>query len=165
MVELADIQAAYYMVAATGVLVAAIFYVLNMKATLQTRQAQLFMQIHDKISTPEFLENLFESLNLNLTVEEYNEKFGLTKNPKDNAKFSSVGSTLEGIGVLVKRGLIDTSMVDDLMSWMVISFYEKYQPFIMKDRKVNPASGEWLEYLYDRVKEIRNKQHPTSKVL
>ena len=43
MVELAEIQAAYYMVAATGVLVAAIYYVFNMRATLQTRQAQLFM--------------------------------------------------------------------------------------------------------------------------
>jgi hypothetical protein len=34
MVELAEIQAVYYMMAATGVLIAAIYYVLNMKATL-----------------------------------------------------------------------------------------------------------------------------------
>lgn len=39
MVELAEIQVAYYMVAATGVLIAAAYYVLNMRATLQTRQA------------------------------------------------------------------------------------------------------------------------------
>jgi len=46
MVDLAEIQAAYYMVAATGVLVAAIYYVVtlrttqrNMKANLETRQA------------------------------------------------------------------------------------------------------------------------------
>jgi hypothetical protein len=33
MVDLSEIQAAYYMVAVTGVLVAAIYYVLNMRAT------------------------------------------------------------------------------------------------------------------------------------
>jgi hypothetical protein len=44
MVELAEIQTAYYMVAATGVLIAAIYYIFNMRATLQTRQAQLFTQ-------------------------------------------------------------------------------------------------------------------------
>ena len=44
MVDLAEIQAAYYMVAATGVLVAAVYYILNirttqrnMKQTLETR--------------------------------------------------------------------------------------------------------------------------------
>jgi len=52
MVDLAEIQAAYYMVAATGVLVAAIYYMMtlrttqrNMKMNLETRQAQLLMSI------------------------------------------------------------------------------------------------------------------------
>jgi hypothetical protein len=48
MVDLAEIQAAYYMVAATGVLVAAVYYVMtirttqrNLKENLETRQTQL----------------------------------------------------------------------------------------------------------------------------
>jgi len=44
MVDLVEIQAAYYMVAATGVLVAAGYYVLNMRTQTRTREAQLFMQ-------------------------------------------------------------------------------------------------------------------------
>jgi hypothetical protein len=61
MVDLAEIQAAYYMVAATGVLVAAIYYVLNMRATqrnlkanLDTRQAQILMNLYERWSEPEF---------------------------------------------------------------------------------------------------------------
>jgi hypothetical protein len=57
LVELAEIQAAYYIVAATGVLIAAIYYVLNMraiqrnsKAALETRQAQLLMNIYERWS-------------------------------------------------------------------------------------------------------------------
>ena len=48
MVGFEEIQAAYYMVAATGVLVAAIYYVFKMRTTLQTRQARLFMQLYDR---------------------------------------------------------------------------------------------------------------------
>jgi hypothetical protein len=68
LVSFEEIQAAYYMVAATGVLVAAIFYILNLRIsqrnqelmlkaqeqsaraqqqTLETRQAQLHMQLSD----------------------------------------------------------------------------------------------------------------------
>ena len=61
MVDLAEIQAAYYMVAATGVLVAAIYYIYNMrtsqrimKTTLETRQMQMFMNVFDKSCDPEF---------------------------------------------------------------------------------------------------------------
>jgi hypothetical protein len=68
MVDLSEIQAAYYMVAATGVLVAAIYYVMNMRAsrktqelaqktqeqTLETRQAQLFIQLYTTFTSYEF---------------------------------------------------------------------------------------------------------------
>ncbi|MDH5364755.1 MAG: hypothetical protein OEY99_02855 [Aigarchaeota archaeon] len=71
MVSFEEIQAAYYMVAATGVLVAAVFYVLNLRIsrrnqelslraleqsaqaqqqTLETRQAQMFLSIYNKIT-------------------------------------------------------------------------------------------------------------------
>ena len=56
MVTIEEIQAAYYMVAATGVLVAAVYYIYNIrvnqkavKTTLETRQTQLFMQVMDKM--------------------------------------------------------------------------------------------------------------------
>jgi len=60
MVDLAEIQAAYYMVAATGVLVAAVYYVMtlrttqrNMKANLETRQAQFMSQISEDLTSLE----------------------------------------------------------------------------------------------------------------
>jgi hypothetical protein len=38
MVTIEEIQAAYYMVAATGVLVAAAFYILNIRETMRNRR-------------------------------------------------------------------------------------------------------------------------------
>ena len=75
MVTMEEIQAAYYMVAATGVLVAAVYYVMNIQTnkknqelslraleqaaqtqrqTLDTRQAQLLMSLYQKWSESEF---------------------------------------------------------------------------------------------------------------
>ena len=54
MVSFEEIQAAYYMVAATGVLVAAVYYVFNMRAAIKTREAQLFMQIFEIFRNEDF---------------------------------------------------------------------------------------------------------------
>jgi hypothetical protein len=173
MVELVELQAIAYIaqiVGVVGTLTAAFIAVrsyLNAnkraeearKRELETRQAQLFMQIQDKITSQAYLENLFEFLSADWkTAEDYKKMYGL--NTKTEAKVSAVGYPLESIGVLVKKGLIDVSLVDDLMSWIIISFYERYLPVLDEDRKSNPASGEFVEYLYSEVKAIRDKQHP-----
>ena len=41
MVDLAEIQAAYYMVAATGVLVAAIYYIINLRHNMKAREMEI----------------------------------------------------------------------------------------------------------------------------
>jgi hypothetical protein len=43
---------------------------------------------------------------------------------------SSVDSFYKGICVLVKRKLIDVTLVDDIMSESVVKYWEKFQPLI-----------------------------------
>jgi hypothetical protein len=71
MVTIEEIQAAYYMVAATGVLVAAAYYVMNirtnqrnMKTTLDTRQAQLYMTIYQDLTSTETIDKFIKILNM-----------------------------------------------------------------------------------------------------
>ncbi len=72
---------------------------------------------------------------------------------------------LEGIGVLVKRGLIEASFVDDLMSSVVIGYWEKYRQYVYdyRVRRNVPQMGEYIEYLYNQVKPIFDEQHPKPK--
>jgi hypothetical protein len=44
MVSFEEIQAAYYMVAATGVLVAAIYYIMNLRNAVRDRRRQTILQ-------------------------------------------------------------------------------------------------------------------------
>ena len=176
MVDLAEIQAAYYMVAATGVLVAAIYYVYNMRTsqrnstlaiktqeqTLETRQTQLFMPIYSTFYS-EWWHRAYESF-MDASFKDYDDyeaKYGFQANPDAYLLHSRVETYLEGIGVLVKRGLIDPSFVDDLMSSAVVSFWEKFRPYFLEHRvRMNhPQAGEYVEYLYDQVKPIVESQH------
>jgi hypothetical protein len=71
----------------------------------------------------------------------------------------------EGIGVLVKRNLIDINMVDDVLSGDVMRYWEHLEPFMLEYRKhLNwPQAAEWVEYLYKQIKSIVEEQHPELK--
>ena len=169
MVDLAEIQAAYYMVAATGVLVAAVYYVLNIRATqrnskasLETRQAQLYAQIYGEFSSKEMSDADFELMHLELkTVSDWNRLL------EDKTKYSAWNMWscyYEGIGVMVRENVIDIKWVAELFSSPLIWFWERYKPLIMLFRsEMNyPRANCELEYLYNRVLEYA-KEHPDFK--
>ena len=73
-----------------------------------------------------------------------------------------MGSFFEGIGVLVYRKLISPEIIDDLISSYVIRYWELMKPAIQGYREEFniPQAYEWIEYLYNEIKKIAEKQHP-----
>src|SRR4030042_433534 len=168
MVDLTLLQSISYMAGALGVGIAAIFYVLNlrisrrnMKHTLETRQAQLFMQVYNKWQEKEF------NLSKQLVLQEYRGVGvggyeAVLKDKEKAANFRVVSTALEGLGVLVQGSLVDVGIVDDMMSGDVIGFWEKYGGAV-KEFRVRigyPQALEWTEYLYNEVKSLSLKLHP-----
>ena len=114
MVDLAEIQAAYYMVAATGVLVAAVYYVLNMRANSKARQAQMFMGIYERFNTPESIDSSIRLLNLN--VKDFDEFHRLlNESNADGRSLNWYSAYYEGLGVLVREKFIDIRLVSLLL--------------------------------------------------
>jgi hypothetical protein len=73
--------------------------------------------------------------------------------------------TLEGLGVLLKRRLIDASVPWDLFGNYLFHFWSKYEVIILERRKVIGSDYSlWTEYLVDEVKGYAAK-HPESMVL
>ena len=143
---------------------------LSLKAQQQsaeTRQAQLFMYMYEKVSSPEFSKHWYIIRLWEFTdYDDLMERDGDKKNPDLYLSFSTVGKYFEGIGILVKRGLIDVSLVDDMMSGYILNFWEQFgESFIkiMRVRQPFPAAYEWVEYLYNEVAAIAHKQHPELK--
>jgi hypothetical protein len=175
MVDLAEIQAAYYMVAATGVLVAAIYYVYNMRIsqknsmlalkaqeqTLETRQAQLLMNIFQTYSSKEFQTDMEEMLHTWKwkDYDDYMSKYGI-ENVVENGKHATVFRIYDGTGVFVRRGLVNPELVYDLMRESVILTWEKFLPIVESWRSRYNAPQIYLnfEYLYHEMKKVREER-------
>lgn len=102
------------------------------KTELETRQAQLFMQIYNRFNSKAFVSQL-NDLRFRWNVTEFDDfmqKYGPFTNPEGWDSMASTTYFLEGIGVLMKKGLIDPEIVDDLMSGVIVSVWEKIEPSV-----------------------------------
>ena len=165
MIELSTIRD---LVAIFGVIAGFSYYVLTVRANhrnqqqqLETRQAQLFMQIYTIYHSEEFIKSIEGIMKWEYTdYDEYMSKYGVDANPEAHMMYRKLFGYLEGLGVLVRRGFIDASLVDDLMSGAILIYWEKLEPYIVERRKrLNwPQVGEQIEYLYNQVKPIAERQ-------
>jgi len=136
---------------------AIIYYVSISKSQNNTRKAQLFMQIYNRFQDKEFLRQNIEIMNMEwVDFDDFWEKYGLIVNPEATSLIFSVGTYFEGIGVMVKEKLIDVKLVDDLMTGLVVRYWEKLEPIIKQQRTMFnwPEAYEWTEYLYNKIKSI-----------
>ena len=176
MFDLAEIQAAYYIVAATGVLVAAIYYIYNMRIsqrntelslkaqsqTLETRQTQIFMQIYQQINTEAVYKSWAELVNMGkIDYEEYLQKYDSTVNPDHFAKRAQIWYSYDIIGELLRMGTVELDLLNRLsLAPMVITMWERWEHIIRKtrEREGGPDLWEGFEYLYNEVKKYRDKE-------
>jgi len=179
LVTIEEIQAAYYMVAATGVLVAAIYYMMNLRITqknqelslktqeltlktqqqnLETRQAQLFTQVYSRYDR-EFWRDWL--LGMSKDYKNYDEWDKDRRNIDTSSARLAVGTYMMGIGTLVKRGLLSAEIVSDLISGPVIMWWQKYSPFYAEYRvRANyPTYAADLEYLYSELMRLKPSEY------
>jgi len=181
MVDLVEIQTVYYMVAATGVLVAAVFYILNLRIsqrnqeltlkaleqsakaqqqTLETRQAQIFISVNDKIQSKEFQSAYYKVVRTPwATWEEYNRLYRDDQEFRDAEQL--VQGIFEGLGVLVREGLLSIRMVALLLCGMTRLYWEKHLPVLDEGRRVTGSRRLYSEneYLYGELMSYL-REHP-----
>jgi hypothetical protein len=135
---------------------------------IETRQAQLFMPLYDHLREIDFAKIVNEILFRWdwLDYEEFQSKYGQDSNMDNYSKSFSIGQYFEGIGVMVKRELINPYLVDDLISGFIIRYWEKMEPVIkiQRERMKWPQYMEHVEYLYNIIKPIVEEQHPDLKI-
>jgi hypothetical protein len=135
---------------------------------IQTRQAELFMQMYHDWSTPEFRKAIAR-MNFQhswSTVDEFTEKYGWNNLDEWINTYVRQATVYEGIGVLVEQGLIDIELVDRLLHNTTIYFWERIGPVIAEYRKLAQAPGhhpllDSTEYLYNLIKQ---RGHQTTSV-
>ena len=159
-----DYQTISIIFAGLSIGIASLYYIINIRHQRETREASLFNSVYESMLSPEIFRISWELL-LDWYYTDYDdfmEKYGPDTNREDYERFHRYFTHLEGMGIYVKRGLIRAELIDDFISGDVVGFWEKYGPFILEFRKRRnaPAAYEHVEYLYNKVKPIRDRQHP-----
>lgn len=156
-----DISTISIVIASAGVLVAAAYYVLQIRhqnrmrqTEIETRQADLLMRMHLAFSSKEYSEAALKMLSTDYKdYDDFVKKYGhvFAEGPVQT-EFLMMGMFFEGIGVLAKRKLADIALVNDLFA--VEWFWEKVKPLAEGLRKQfnNPHVYEWFEYLSNEFK-------------
>ncbi len=120
-----DLQTIGVLVTGASVTIAAIYYIItlrtnqrNTKTTLETRQAQLFMNLYQHTYSPDFGDAVYVVLNKGVT--DYEDYESMMRDPQRVKPFVVWGMWIEGVGVLVKEGLVSLRMVTELVGGMIL---------------------------------------------
>ncbi len=173
------VEITYQMVLSTlqtvGLLVGIFYYVTTLRnaqktrelalksqeQALETRQAQLFMQIYQDMSSPEHYKRTNELYSMEWEDwDDYDRKYGSENNPENYALRFSTWSRINGVGLLVKDGLIDVGRVHDLMRTTILWQWEKFRDIIIRTREeFNLGSFmEGFEFLANEMmKEVESR--------
>ena len=170
-----DAQTISIIFAGVSIGVAAIYYTLTLRNTqraqqlqLETRQAQLFMNIYNQSFTnPDYLESIGRIFdNEWSSYEEFKSKYhyGENKDPEFCKAYDLVCGFFEGLGVLVKENLLDIRLVALLISTQTRRIWELNQLIIHEFREDLNAPRIWseFEYLYDELMKYI-EEHPELK--
>lgn len=132
---------------------------------LKTRQAQLFMQVYNRLTAKDMTAAYglvrYQYPKEWDTVE---EGFSRVVDDFDVEMYSNnqiLHNFYEGLGVLVKKGLIDIELVEDLFSKRIIWHWEHHAPAFLHARKIldDPTQYDGIEYLYNLMKQ---REHATA---
>jgi hypothetical protein len=167
LVDLAEIQVAYYMVAATGVLVAATFYVINLRETRTNIRITLTNNIMQTLYSATRLRQAIEMLHMEWTdYEDFEKKYGTEKNIDSASIRLSLWYNFNTLGELLRRGLVDEDTLYYALGWNVVTLWQKFESVVIEHRRRYMSKDQWtgFEYLAKRMFARMNEVDPGYKV-
>jgi len=162
MVGITEISA---IVAAAGVLGGVVYHILDIRNQAKLRQTDMVMRLYTTFGIREFQKAYQNVVSLEF-VDFTDAMKKYAANIDVRADLYSVIIFFEGIGLLVKRKLINVDLVDDLFTSPISQTWRKMAPVVKGTRGMlgfpsTPPAGAWFEYLYN---EMNKREHQlTSK--
>ena len=136
----------------------------NQQTQLETRQAQLFIQLYNRFrDDTESLD--IESSFLDVEIKSSEDFIRLWRTDEDFGKvLSTLGGFYEGIGVMVREGYIPVRLVALQWGGTTRRLWEKMEPFMSDVREAQTFPRAWAEteYLYEELMKYLD-EHPELK--
>ena len=169
MVDQMTLQTIGILLTALTVSIAAIYYALTLRYTrknqelqLETRQAQLYMQLFMRITSEEFTKKGIDLLKVEYDdVNEFMQKYILSPDSTMHAKLFSMFWHIDGLGYMMSQKLIDPEIVYNFGGGFAqVWHWKKWEPVIMRFRKRrdDPEFMKWFEYASNEMMKIRQEK-------
>jgi len=163
MVDITEISA---MVAAAGVLVGVVYYLLDVRNQAMMRKTELVTRLYSHLYGSEDLQRARKKVN-SITYKDYDDfvkKYGAPNSEEPiPMAISMVLYVFEEAGVLLSKKLVDVDLIDQLMGESILRMWTNLMPLIEEARiRLNrPRVWTNFEYLYNEVK--KRQQQLASK--
>jgi hypothetical protein len=154
-----DIQTVSIGIASASVVAGVLYYAFQLRHQARTRQTDLVMRLYATFSSNEFQDawakvrsraSKLESID---DIYDFDRKVGLRE-------VNQVCLFFEGVGILLQRRLVDTSMIEDLFGGAIARTWEKVRTGVTKARQQlnDPTIYYYFEYLYNEMKKKEQRQ-------
>ena len=145
-----------------------IYYTNVLQSQNKTRQTQIFMELHNKFRSKEFMRETYELYQMEWNdINDFFQRYDSSVDIDNFEKRYHYWFYFDGVGMLLKRGLIDLEMLHYLMGgYGALWMWEKFGEIIKESRiRLNaPDHLVMFEYLVEEMKKMRTKRNHSLEV-
>jgi hypothetical protein len=148
MVTVVGVAGVSIVIAAAGVAAASTFYGFQIRNQVRVRKTDLLMRLYATWNSLEF-QRAFHTVYW-ADFHDYDSALAITGGERH--LWTYLFSFYDQVGVLLRRGLIEFDLVDDLLGNSTRQLWEKVVPVIHEAReRSDPRLYEHFEFLYDEM--------------
>lgn len=163
--KVVDITEISAIVAAVGVIIGVVLTVLELRHLRGQRQTDLLVRIVPwvNIGSIELQQALMKTLKTEYKdYDDFVKRYGELHSEKpEQAAILAVANYFEGIGILVRRKLVDIDLVYDFWGPDINAIWEKLKPIIEGEKRKWNYPTLNIEYLFDEMKKKEQKFQKT----
>ncbi|MHA2380833.1 MAG: DUF4760 domain-containing protein [Candidatus Thorarchaeota archaeon] len=130
-----NLEQIVYIIPILGLTASIFYYAMVLRNQNKTRQAQLLMNLYEAYRSPELRTRINTVINQEWKdPDDFWKRYGQDTNPEAWTNWQSVAGFFHGIGVLLKKGLIDISLVEELLANIVLVSWVRMEPIVREFR-------------------------------
>jgi len=163
-----DIQTVSIVLASASVIAGVIYYALQLRHQTKVRQTDLAIRMNPwmNVSGSELTDAIAKTWSLEYkNYDDFVERYGpFTLGKSEQKAVHMLINYFEGIGLLLKKNLMDTGFAWDLFGSSYFLAWEKVKPLVegLRRQYAMPDAWSYFEYLYDEMKKREQKLPPVA---
>jgi len=148
-----------------GLSVSILYYSTVIRNQNKTRQTQMLMELYAAYRDPEFARAWGEVMDLEYTdFDDFWQKYGGTSNREVYSKWQSIARLFNGIGVLVKKNMVDIELVEELLAVIIIVSWTNMSPIVYGFREWTKTQGR-TQYDRDKIRALSGFEYLAKEMI